>query len=128
MGISGHGSSYNISSSLQDDHVYDNEIITLDLFLDPQSQTQVHFNTPPPADPSEKVLASNNRFTCPECFQDCADTRELHRHMWRNHPKLAKEQGIPSEKEKCPYCGKEMRKDNIGRHQMSRHNKTKARG
>ncbi|KAL2132275.1 hypothetical protein VTI74DRAFT_3989 [Chaetomium olivicolor] len=53
---------------------------------------------------------------CKLCPFRGAENKDLNRHMWSNHPDVARKWGVPREEEQCPVCGHRARKDNMKRH------------
>ncbi|KAK4163695.1 hypothetical protein QBC43DRAFT_300935 [Cladorrhinum sp. PSN259] len=88
-----------------------------------QQNSQVSSPTGNSSITAGKSSPTNTRFTCPECHHNLRETRELNRHLWRDHPAYAETHGIPSEKKACPVdgCTYRGRKDNLLRHCKSRH-------
>ena len=67
--------------------------------------------------------ATDDRFTCPVCFERKGAARDVRRHLWVRHPEYASQNQVRSEKVSCPYpgCRHTGRKDNVNRHMRTRH-------
>ncbi|KAK4101253.1 hypothetical protein N658DRAFT_486283 [Parathielavia hyrcaniae] len=60
---------------------------------------------------------------CDICVAGGAETKDLNRHMWTNHPAEAKRRGVPKDEVQCPGCEYKGRKDNVKRHWDTIHKK-----
>ena len=70
--------------------------------------------------------ATDDRFTCPVCFERKGAARDVRRHLWVRHPEYASQNQVRSEKVSCPYpgCRHTGRKDNVNRHMRTKHGDT----
>jgi hypothetical protein len=60
-------------------------------------------------------------FVCPVCRRGHAAKKDMHRHVWTNHPADAERLGIPVQTRTCNHCGAVERQDNLARHMKTRH-------
>ena len=96
----------------------------LDIPFQSSSQTSgLVVSAPYPPSTISVDTTSDERYTCPICFDKKGAARDLRRHLWARHPDYATRYQVRSEKVSCPYpgCSHTGRKDNVNRHVRTKH-------
>jgi hypothetical protein len=65
---------------------------------------------------SKHINNHTKRRRCGICDAGGAETKDLNRHMWTNHPDEARMLGVPKDEDRCSMCGYTGRSDNVKRH------------
>ena len=88
-------------------------------------QSSMNWRKSPFAEPEHSLMDTSKHLrkhtkplTCKRCPEAFAQAKDLHRHLWSNHPVYAAENNIPKDEKVCADCGLVCRSDNYKRHQQ----------